>query len=30
MKDYKGADHVTARITGPGGKVCTKTDLVSD
>jgi hypothetical protein len=30
MRDYKGADHVMVRITGPGGKVCTKTDLVSD
>lgn len=30
MKDYKGPDHVMVRVTGPGGKVCTKTDLVSD
>lgn len=30
MKDYKGADHVMVRITGPGGKVCTKSDLLSD
>lgn len=30
MRDYKGPDHVMVRITGPGGKVCTKTDLVSD
>jgi len=30
MKDYEGADHVMVRITSPGGKVCTKTDLVSD
>lgn len=30
MKDYKGADHVMVRISSPGGKVCTKTDLVSD
>ncbi|RKQ84944.1 hypothetical protein C8N24_6575 [Solirubrobacter pauli] len=30
MKDYKGADHVMVRVTAPGGKVCTKTDLVSD
>ena len=30
MKDYTGADHVMVRISGPGGEVCTKTDLVSD
>ncbi len=30
MRDYTGADHVTVRITGPGGKVCTKSDLLSD
>lgn len=30
MKDYPGPDHVTVRVTGPGGKVCTKTDQGSD
>jgi hypothetical protein len=30
MKDYRGPDHVMVRVTGAGGKVCTKTDQVSD
>lgn len=30
MKDYSGPDRVTVRASGPGGKVCTKTDQVSD
>ena len=30
MKDYRGPDRVTVRASGPGGKVCTKTDQVSD
>ncbi len=30
MKDYRGPDRVTVRASGPGGKVCTKTDRVSD
>jgi hypothetical protein len=30
MKNYTGPDHVMVRVTAPGGKVCTKTDLVSD
>ena len=28
MKDYGGPDRVTVRATGPGGKLCTKTDQV--
>lgn len=30
MKDYSGPDRVSVRATGPDGKVCTKTDQVSD
>jgi hypothetical protein len=30
MKDYRGPDHVMVRVTGAGGRVCTKTDQVSD